>query len=102
MLDAQIARQVMGWRPLAWQGENWQWDENLPRFSTDWGAAGQVVNWLHRRHWYIEPVLPEGTYPVTVHLWKDVFDAVTPTVDVEGVTFPHAICLAALEAVALE
>src|SRR5690348_15093133 len=36
-LDALIARRVMGWT------------ETVPPYSTDWGAAGQVVDQLNRR-----------------------------------------------------
>jgi hypothetical protein len=72
--------------------------ETVPRFSEDWGAAGTVVEWLHDHDWYIEPIITPGAYPVSIHLWRDVFDAAMPTVDVEAATFPLAICRAALEA----
>ena len=72
-LDAAVAR-ALGWtqdegfwvQPKGWRA-SFPLQGHAPRFSTDWGPAGEIVECLRRRGWEVDlhafppgPNLPEG------------------------------------------
>lgn len=105
-LDALIAEKVMGWQRchaelrggsgfppgISFSIHN---VATIPAFSTDWGAAGQVIDYLcaaRAAHWTLT-IVP-GRTMASVSIWQDgicMAGAPAPTV-------PLAICRAALAA----
>lgn len=86
--------------------EDVEYMDNLPYLSTDMGAAWQVVVAMRAKGWYFEltderddPVeytarFVQAEEPTATYPWSHV----TAEVAQSASTAPHAICLAALEA----
>lgn len=109
-LDAAVAERVMGWTLCKWgdpcQYGNWETSQGMPRhlllFSTDWAAAGQVVERLIAEGWDFKLAYYRGGGGAWLaSFFRDLtnpkhkrFKSVTKRAKIA----PHAICLAALAA----
>jgi len=101
--DVRVAT-LLGWTPRRTAGQNdcpWLMcppgssgpPETIPRFMTDWAAAGQVVEWMREQGWYIAMDWDHRGCSVWVSC-ESKFPAW-----VTGPEFPEALCRALLEAV---
>lgn len=109
-LDALVAEKVMGFRrseawldasPRHYADPEWpDYTQETPRYSTDIGAAWQVVENLADRGWKVD--VQNRYYPCwAVHVHFPLPDTrnVFETSELLFGAVPHAICLAALKAV---
>jgi hypothetical protein len=109
-LDALVAEKVMGWLHT----ESWQSDGEItgttpdyrawvpvPRYSTDWAAAGEVVEKVRAQMpggWGFE-LEDVGVSAVALNTWRAAFMGADAKWEALSDSAPHAICLAALQAV---
>jgi hypothetical protein len=114
-LDAQVAEQVMGWHleegAAYWPNTERVWRDAAGRRmgtvaewspSTDWGAAGQVVDRFAQKRRYLWLSYEAVNYLSgnTAMHWKCTF-AAPQRFQAHGATAPLAICRAALLYVAI-
>jgi hypothetical protein len=105
-LDALVAEKVMGWKvrpdryPVDATGQS---QFRVPEYSTDIAAAWRVVEQMRQVGWFVQ--IHDHTTSWEVALGRpewvtsDLYQArVMPSAS--SVTAPHAICLAALAALA--
>lgn len=104
-LDALIAEEVMGWRRMRMPQDGWVLP--LPggrrlqpdAFSTS-GACLEVLERMREQGWNV--LIETQLLDLNENTWRVAFDKFRPSYIGDAPTLPHAICLAALEAVRAE
>lgn len=86
-LDALVAEKVMGWKPIGWP---------LPNFSATWEGAGVVVGRMVELGWV--PSMFQGLNKAWGALFQR-YGSFGSSGDASAQELPHAVCLAALDAV---
>jgi len=98
-LDALVAETVMGWEQVAPDSIWWQVGQRLieaPPFSTDIGAAWQMVEHMRRRRRFVQITCPVGD-----EIAVDIEGPNGETLESSWAeSAPLAICRAALKAAA--